>query len=494
MAGGSSACASGRRGARARASRSCRRGARRRSGRASRATRGNPHTDFRIEPDPELPVRDDLERRDFTVNAMARDVRTRRVDRSLRRARRPRRRRAARRAPDGVPRRPAAHPARRRRAAHRRPRARAGTLALMRAAAPRIAELSAERVRETLDQTLAGDGAADGAAAGPRCRRARGRAARVGALHRRATSTRATQAYTLDEHILHVLDSRRAATTRSRVLRLAAFWHDVGKPLAARPAQHAEEGARIAAPALCAAWPTTTTRVARSTASCASTPTTRIASRRRARARGFLARVGRERAPRSAAAAPLRPPRPRRARSRPSTRRGAERFEELVEQEWEQPVTRADLAVAATTCWPRGCPGARRSGRRCDGCSTPSSTTRRSTSARRCCGSRVSCSGIDRLASLRARRPRPDRDRAHRAGARAPALPRARLHRGRARLLRRKANPAQSYAARFAGKEAVGKALGCGVHFTWREIEIVGRPKPTVRSRAARWRSPSSAG
>ena len=44
-----------------------------------------------------------------------------------------------------------------------------------------------------------------------------------------------------------------------------------------------------------------------------------------------------------------------------------------------------------------------------------------------------------------------------------------------------KANPAQSYAARFAGKEAVGKALGCGVHFTWREIEIAGRPKPSVR-------------
>ena len=44
-----------------------------------------------------------------------------------------------------------------------------------------------------------------------------------------------------------------------------------------------------------------------------------------------------------------------------------------------------------------------------------------------------------------------------------------------------KANPAQSYAARFAGKEAVGKALGCGVDFSWREIEIVGRPKPSVR-------------
>ena len=42
-------------------------------------------------------------------------------------------------------------------------------------------------------------------------------------------------------------------------------------------------------------------------------------------------------------------------------------------------------------------------------------------------------------------------------------------------------NPAQHYAARFAGKEAVGKALGCGVHFTWQEIEIVGRPKPSVR-------------
>jgi holo-[acyl-carrier protein] synthase len=42
-------------------------------------------------------------------------------------------------------------------------------------------------------------------------------------------------------------------------------------------------------------------------------------------------------------------------------------------------------------------------------------------------------------------------------------------------------NPAQSYAGRFAGKEAVGKALGIGVHFTWKEIEIVGRPKPGVR-------------
>jgi holo-[acyl-carrier protein] synthase len=43
-------------------------------------------------------------------------------------------------------------------------------------------------------------------------------------------------------------------------------------------------------------------------------------------------------------------------------------------------------------------------------------------------------------------------------------------------------NPAESYAGRFAGKEAVGKALSFGVAraFAWREIEIVGRPKPSV--------------
>jgi holo-[acyl-carrier protein] synthase len=54
-----------------------------------------------------------------------------------------------------------------------------------------------------------------------------------------------------------------------------------------------------------------------------------------------------------------------------------------------------------------------------------------------------------------------------------------------------RANPAQSYAGRFAGKEAVGKALGFGVAraFAWTEIEIVGRPKPSVRlsGRVAHW-------
>ena len=52
-------------------------------------------------------------------------------------------------------------------------------------------------------------------------------------------------------------------------------------------------------------------------------------------------------------------------------------------------------------------------------------------------------------------------------------------------------NPAQHYAARFAGKEPVGKAIGFGVAraFAWRDVEIAGRPKPSVRlsGRVAAW-------
>ena len=61
-----------------------------------------------------------------------------------------------------------------------------------------------------------------------------------------------------------------------------------------------------------------------------------------------------------------------------------------------------------------------------------------------------------------------------------------------------RANPAQSYAGRFAGKEAVGKALGFGVAraFAWREIEIAGRPKPsvTLSGRLAWWAERTGAG
>ena len=59
-------------------------------------------------------------------------------------------------------------------------------------------------------------------------------------------------------------------------------------------------------------------------------------------------------------------------------------------------------------------------------------------------------------------------------------------------------NPAQSYAGRFAGKEAVGKALGFGVAraFAWRDVEIVGRPKPAVQlhGRLAAWADRLGAG
>jgi holo-[acyl-carrier protein] synthase len=43
-----------------------------------------------------------------------------------------------------------------------------------------------------------------------------------------------------------------------------------------------------------------------------------------------------------------------------------------------------------------------------------------------------------------------------------------------------KKRPVESYAGRFAAKEAIGKLLGTGVPWTWREIEIAGRGKPLV--------------
>ena len=59
-------------------------------------------------------------------------------------------------------------------------------------------------------------------------------------------------------------------------------------------------------------------------------------------------------------------------------------------------------------------------------------------------------------------------------------------------------NPAQHYAARFAGKEAVGKALGYGVAraFAWKEVEIAGRPKPgvTLSGRIGAWAERVGAG
>ncbi len=53
----------------------------------------------------------------------------------------------------------------------------------------------------------------------------------------------------------------------------------------------------------------------------------------------------------------------------------------------------------------------------------------------------------------------------------------------------RYANPYPRYAARFAAKEAVGKALGIGIiGFGWREIEVLsgGKPRVALHGRVAR--------
>ena len=122
------------------------------------------------------------------------------------------------------------------------------TRALMQATAARIAELSAERVREELDRLLAGDGAAAA------LRLARDLGVLAVALPEWAPcigfdQQSDTQAYTLDEHILHVLDAA-VHDGAAREPRLAALLHDIGKPHASGAREHAEEGARIARRAL----------------------------------------------------------------------------------------------------------------------------------------------------------------------------------------------------------------------------------------------------
>jgi holo-[acyl-carrier protein] synthase len=62
---------------------------------------------------------------------------------------------------------------------------------------------------------------------------------------------------------------------------------------------------------------------------------------------------------------------------------------------------------------------------------------------------------------------------------------------GEIRYCRSKKNAAESFAARFAAKEAGAKALGTGIHFgvSWRDIEVVrtpsGRPTLLFHGRAA---------
>jgi tRNA nucleotidyltransferase (CCA-adding enzyme) len=210
---------------------------------------GNPHRDFRIEADPDLPVEADLERRDFTVNAIARDIRSLELvdpfggrsdlDRGVLRVVHetafrddPLRilRGLVRQSKDGLV-----------------PDER--TRELMREWAPRIAELSAERVREALDQILSGGNAEDA------LRMARD----VGALwvavpelaHTAGVDQQSKRhALPLDEHLIRTVGEaarRRAPLT----VRLAGLFHDIGKPAAkgaSEPREHAELSARMTEP------------------------------------------------------------------------------------------------------------------------------------------------------------------------------------------------------------------------------------------------------
>ena len=73
-----------------------------------------------------------------------------------------------------------------------------------------------------------------------------------------------------------------------------------------------------------------------------------------------------------------------------------------------------------------------------------------------------------------------DNERFERALARRPRLAERVFTAAEREYCLSRPNPAQHFAARFAAKEAVGKALGTGV-LSWREIEIVPGGKPEVR-------------
>ena len=256
-------------------------------------------------------------------------------------------RRAARGARDGVPRRPAAHPARRRALQPRRarspmPRTRAlmtrGGAAHRRAvgrARARGARADARRRRRRRR-----------AAARARRRRARGRAARVGAVHRRDQHS-ATQAYTLDEHILHVLD----AAVHDGAARASCASRRSGTTSASRspPARAStpRTGARIARRAL------RRLTYDNDTVATVDDARARALLRRgsravRARRARFLARVGRELAPDLLAL--RRWDRLGRGVEIPAEQVAArERFEQLVEEEWGSRSRSASSRCAATT-------------------------------------------------------------------------------------------------------------------------------------------------
>jgi tRNA nucleotidyltransferase/poly(A) polymerase len=189
------------------------------------------HKDFAIVPDPNLTIDEDLERRDFTINAIARSLRDGKIydpyngvediknglirtvtedsfrDDSLRILRV-----FPRMAKDGF--KPAPE-----------------TLEQMKKYAPLLAEQSAERVREELEKTLSGDYAADAL----RLARDMGLLQSDHVLPEFAAAIGYDQqskyhSLTCDEHILLAVE-RACAFDAPIAVRWAALLHDVGKPV-----------------------------------------------------------------------------------------------------------------------------------------------------------------------------------------------------------------------------------------------------------------------
>lgn len=333
---------------------------------------GPGHTDFAIRADPSVGIREDLGRRDFTVNAIARDLHTGvvvdpydgagDVQRRLLRTVAPEAfrddplrilRGLARVARDGLA-------------------VEAGTWAQMREHAGALSPvgddwpLSPERIFAEYEKALTGDGAA----------RAFGLARDLGVLQATIPEWAPGVGFdqessyhdlTVDEHELLALD-HAARHGFPLVVRWAALLHDVGKPASAwrgpegrlhyygspelgLPA-HEELGARLARTAL------TRLRAPRHLID----PVRRLVAehmyreddavgalkgaRARRRARAFLARVGREDAP-----GLLQLRRADRAGKRPGAEEEAgwdadcTAFEALVAEQWDAPTTVGELAI-----------------------------------------------------------------------------------------------------------------------------------------------------
>ena len=187
---------------------------------------GHGHRDFEVQSGPDVPLEDDLARRDFRMNMIARalpagdlvdpyggeaDIRARRIDILT---------------PRSVRRRSAAHAARRAVRRALRVRADAATRAAMTAAAPLVATVSPERVADELTKLFVRARAAvDRPRAAARNRRSRAYLAGA-ARGRRRRAERVARLRRLASR-LATLD---ATPPGDALLRLAALLHDVGKP------------------------------------------------------------------------------------------------------------------------------------------------------------------------------------------------------------------------------------------------------------------------